>query len=135
MPRRSRFYFVLFLLTCGLAGLTVQARAADSPALGAPDFKPSPERSVGWRGDGTGHFPGATPPISWGRDRDGAGYKTHGIVWAAPLPDRGISSPIVVGDRVFVTCDTADLVCIDKADGHILWIRSESGVRTALERR
>ena len=124
MQRRSRYVAILFLLTGCFAGLTIQVPAADSTPLGSPNFKPSPDQSVGWRGDGTGHFPGATPPLSWGRERDGAGYKTHGIVWAAPLPERGISSPIVVGDRVFVTCDTADLVCIDKADGHILWIRS-----------
>ncbi len=37
------------------------------PPLGSPEFKPSPERPVGWRGDGTGRFPGATPPTTWSR--------------------------------------------------------------------
>jgi outer membrane protein assembly factor BamB len=35
--------------------------------LGAPEFKPTPERPVGWRGDWSGRFPGATPPIAWSR--------------------------------------------------------------------
>ena len=35
--------------------------------LGAPEFYPSPERPIGWRGDGTGRFPAAHPPTEWGR--------------------------------------------------------------------
>jgi hypothetical protein len=33
--------------------------------LGDPSAQPSPEHPVGWRGDGTGHYPGATPPLEW----------------------------------------------------------------------
>src|SRR5262245_9567628 len=36
-------------------------------SLGSPDFKPAPDRPVGWRGDWTGRFPGATPPMEWSR--------------------------------------------------------------------
>lgn len=35
--------------------------------VGAADFMPSPEHPVGWRGDGTGRYPGATPPLEWYR--------------------------------------------------------------------
>jgi hypothetical protein len=35
--------------------------------LGSPDFYPSAERPVGWRGDWSGRFPGATPPTDWSR--------------------------------------------------------------------
>ena len=35
--------------------------------LGSPDFEPTAERPVGWRGDWTGRFPGATPPAAWSR--------------------------------------------------------------------
>lgn len=41
--------------------------ASDKAPLGSPDFYPSPERPVGWRGDGSGRFPGATPPTTWSR--------------------------------------------------------------------
>ena len=33
------------------------------PALGAADFRPSPDRPVGYRGCQNGWFPGATPPL------------------------------------------------------------------------
>ena len=35
--------------------------------LGSPDFYPSADRPVGWRGDRTGRYPGATPPTQWSR--------------------------------------------------------------------
>ena len=41
--------------------------ADDKAQLGSPDFYPSPEHPVGWRGDGSGRFPGATPPTKWSR--------------------------------------------------------------------
>lgn len=44
-----------------------QAPLKNGALLGAPDFKPSPERPVGWRGDGSGRYPGAVPPLKWGR--------------------------------------------------------------------
>jgi outer membrane protein assembly factor BamB len=34
--------------------------------------------------------------------------------------------PILVGDRVFVTSEPADLVCVDKRDGKILWRRTHT---------
>ena len=50
------------------------------------------------------------------------------IAWRAPLPknDSGYSSPIVAGDRVFVTCVQNEplehhVLCFAKADGHLLW--------------
>ena len=51
---------------------TAPAPASSRPdPIGAPlgslDFKPTPERPVGWRGDWTGRFPGATPPMEWNR--------------------------------------------------------------------
>ena len=91
---------------------------------GSPDFKPSPEHTVGWRGDGTGRFPAANPPLEWSRTRNGNAYETKGIVWMTPLPDVGVSSPIAVGPLIFLTTEVADLVCIDKQSGRILWIRS-----------
>ena len=41
--------------------------AGDKAQLGSPNFYPSPEHPVGWRGDGSGRFPGATPPTVWSR--------------------------------------------------------------------
>ena len=50
----------------GAAG-TPQRPAADAGLLGSPAFQPSPEHPIGWRGDGTGHYPAAEPPVHWGR--------------------------------------------------------------------
>src|SRR5689334_21359884 len=59
-------------------------------------------------------------PIKWSA--------TDNIAWKAPIPGIGHSSPIVFGDRVFVTtCSTGDqkrlLLCLDRKDGSILWER------------
>ena len=49
-----------------------------------------------WRGPlGTGEAPTANPPITWS--------ETENVVWKTALPGLGHSTPIVVGDKVFVT--------------------------------
>ena len=51
------------------------------------------------------------------------------IQWAADLPGRGLSSPIVVGDRIFVTCASGPkqarlhVICFNAADGSRRWER------------
>ena len=103
--------------------LVAGARAAHQPFPGSPQYLPTEKHPVGWRGDGSGRYPGANPPTKWERktgEKDG----NSNIAWMTPLPNIGVSSPIIVGDRVLLTCEPADLVCIDKKDGHILWIRS-----------
>ncbi len=52
----------LALLTFNIS--TIMAKDA---VLGSPDFRVSAEQPVGWRGDGTGKYPGANPPVHWGR--------------------------------------------------------------------
>ena len=41
-----------------------------------------------------------------------------------PLPANGVSSPIVVGDKIFLTSEVSDLICLEKKTGRVLWIRS-----------
>ena len=48
-----------------LAGVALAA--SDTAPIGSPDFYPSPAHPIGWRGDGSGRFPGATPPATWSR--------------------------------------------------------------------
>ena len=54
---------------------------------------------------------------------------SRNLAWKVELPGRGPSSPIVVGDRVFVTCsggpaeDQLYLVCFDRHHGAKLWQR------------
>lgn len=87
----------------------------------------------------------------WPRFRgpNGDGVSTEGPIpakwdlatnlkWKADLPGKGSSSPIVLGDRIFVTCysgygeaaggDAAQLarhlICVDKPSGKILWTKT-----------
>ena len=84
---------------------------------------------------GTGIAKDAKPPLAWD--------DSHNVLWKTALPGPGSSSPIVVGDRVFVTCYSgygADgnagdpsklkrhLVCINRKDGKIAWTASVEAV-------
>lgn len=71
-------------------------------------------------------------PDGQGRSEESAPTKWSadgGIQWKAELPGEGSSSPIVVGDRIFVTCyqgttgsdATRSLVCLDAKSGKLLW--------------
>ena len=96
-----------------------------------------------WRGPlGTGVAPDANPPVEWSEDKN--------VRWKLALPGSGHSTPIVWGDRVFVSSavpygDSVDpvtthapgahdyvaptqrykfmLLAIDRADGKIIWQR------------
>jgi outer membrane protein assembly factor BamB len=98
---------------------------------------PAPDALRHWprfRGpSGQGLTGAASLPVRW--DRDGTN-----IVWRTKVPGEGNSSPIVWGDRIFLTSAAAKgaerfLHCLDKADGRILWSRQvpsaapEPGVR------
>jgi outer membrane protein assembly factor BamB len=69
-------------------------------------------------------------PTSWSEKEN--------LVWRTPLPGPGTSSPIVVGQRVYLTCYTGygleprkgnmkdlmrHLVCINRDKGDIVWVR------------
>ncbi len=64
------------------------------------------------------------PPTKWSASEN--------IGWKSSLPGRGLSSPIVVGDRVFVTCssgfrgDRLHVLCFAVNDGSKLWERQFS---------
>lgn len=135
LVRRTRHCAVFYLIwlsigatSCGVAfGESADLRrvVSEGQQLDAPDFRPTPARSTGWRGDGTGRYPGATPPLTWDRRRGGQGYTVSNILWSVKLPDWSVDSPIVVRDRMFVTAESSDLVCLDKRTGRILSIRSK----------
>jgi len=102
-----------------IALVSVPAFSGASPVpYGHPDFYPSAERPAQLRGLGDGQFPAATPVTKWD-------FKTgKNIIWRCPLPGWGYSSPIVVGDKAFVTCDWNKLICIDVRTGKILWVKT-----------
>jgi len=63
----------------------------------------------------------AAPPDSWN--------ETMNVAWKASLPGRGVSGPIVVKDRTYVTCssgvkqDRLHVVCFDNKTGDEVWQR------------
>jgi outer membrane protein assembly factor BamB len=75
----------------------------------------------GWRGprgDGTSAEKGF--PLRWS--------PTEGILWKVPIPGSGHSSPIVWGERIFLTTCIEEkgerrLLCLDRRDGRTLWDR------------
>ena len=70
-----------------------------------------------WRGpDGTGVTPETALPLTWSA--------TENVRWMIPLPERGNSTPIVWGDRVFLTQAVGArrlVMAFDRKDGKLLW--------------
>jgi outer membrane protein assembly factor BamB len=70
---------------------------------------------------GTGVSDETGLPVRWGPDEN--------IRWQAALPGRGLSGPVVVGQRVFVTACSGPLqerlhvLCLDSPSGKRLWER------------
>ncbi|HEY1861046.1 MAG TPA: PQQ-binding-like beta-propeller repeat protein, partial [Gemmataceae bacterium] len=98
---------------------------------GAPASPDAEKQWPGWRGprgDGTSNETGI--PLHWA--------KTENIAWKVPIPGKGHSSPVIWGDRIFVTsCIEEDrkrmLYCLDRRTGEQKW---EKLVLTAdLERK
>jgi outer membrane protein assembly factor BamB len=79
------------------------------------------ENWPGWRGprgDGTSHEKNL--PLTWSESQN--------IRWKTSIPGKGHSSPIIWGDRVFVTTCLEDkgervLICLARRSGSILWQR------------
>jgi len=91
------------LFALALAALPLAASAGDWPQFRGPDS--------------TGTAPDVKLPLQ------------PKIDWSVPLPGRGLASPIVVGQKVFVTAasgpeqDRLHVFCFAAADGRKLWER------------
>jgi len=71
-----------------------------------------------WRGDGSGIAHPQPLPVVWS--------ETENVRWRTELPGEGKSSPIVWGNRVFLTAAldegaTRLVLCLDAQSGKILW--------------
>lgn len=113
--------------TIWLTGLAITILLSMGPNSHASDW-------MRFRGpNGTGINNTSEPPTKWS--------DSENIKWQVELPGPGSSSPILVGDKLFITCwtgygenkagepgDQADLarrlICIDRADGKTLWSKS-----------
>lgn len=95
------------LAAIAIFGLAGSARAEEWPGWRGP------------RGDGTSLEKEA--PVRWSRSEN--------LAWKTPIPGRGYSSPVIWGDRVFLTTcleneGRRELLCLDRRSGKIRWQRT-----------
>ncbi len=106
---RSRHFGSLLLLGL-LTLLSTSSFAADNFAF---------------RGDWTGKSDATGLPTTWDGDTN--------IVWKQDLPGPGTSTPIVLGDRIYLTCYTGYAESIDDPGNkedlvrHLVWLDRASG--------
>jgi outer membrane protein assembly factor BamB len=109
-------------MTPGAAALLSALFAAAVPGAGPAD--PDPGYWPQWRGpSGQGYVADTRVPLTWGEKEN--------LLWKTELPGRGNSSPVVWGDRVFLTAATPDggrrlVLCVRAGDGKLLWQRVAS---------
>ena len=84
-------------------------------AIGLISCAAAAEEWPAWRGPrGDGTSTETDVPVKW--------TEAENVLWKSPVPGKGHSSPIVWGDRVFVTtCEeakkTRELLCFDANTG------------------
>jgi outer membrane protein assembly factor BamB len=87
---------VTLSLAVGTATADEKTRVSDRGPLGSPEFHPSAERPVGWRADGSGRFPAATPPLEWFR-RPRSGFIALRSLAAKPKGGGSEGQPLNMG--------------------------------------
>lgn len=116
-PRPSRRPFPVRAAARSLVAAALLAACAAAPALA--DW-PS------WRGPaGDGTAPAERPPLTWSEER--------GLCWKVELPGAGLSTPVVAGDRIFLTTAVAteraaDAKTVAEAEAALPEWRREGGI-------
>jgi hypothetical protein len=111
----ERIFFGLVLLLIAGTTLSAQEKTADWPQFRGPG--------------GLGVSPAKGLPHTWSQKEN--------VLWKTELPGPGASSPIILGERVFITCYSGyaipdqprgqpeqlkrHLLCLNRQDGKILW--------------
>ena len=77
------------------------------------------------------HWPRFRGPLGTGQSTDQnlpTTLNANSVLWSAELPVRGHSSPIVWGDRIFLTGASRDgdsvgrhIVCLERDSGKVIW--------------
>ncbi len=98
-----------------------EANANDFPSL--TELQANWPRFRGW--DGSGVATATNAPLQWDVT-SGAG-----VLWKTPVPAPGFNSPIVWGNRVFLSgteAEKREVFCFDADSGQILWQRPVQNV-------
>lgn len=111
-------------ITIALQAAAVATLAIFPVTLSAADWL----QFRGPAGSATATAAAAEVPVQWGPDQN--------VVWKAPLPGPGASSPILFGDCIYLTCYSGydgsgneaammglkrHLLCLNRADGTVRW--------------
>lgn len=100
------------------AGLLVAAALLVPTVFGPSTASADESNWPRWRGPNyNGHTAETGFPLKWNDDS---------VVWKTPLKGEGQSSPVVWGERIFLTQSRDDgaqrvVLCINRNDGRILW--------------
>lgn len=124
----SRFPYAVSAITfgllcsCGAAEKQVPRQTAPvlpekaGGDLPVPVSGSVPRTVAGWLGDGSGCYPTATPTIEWS--------STNNVAWSIKTGPNRYSSPCLVDGKLFLVAEPSRLICVDAAQGKILWQRS-----------
>ncbi|MEI8140104.1 MAG: PQQ-binding-like beta-propeller repeat protein [bacterium] len=74
--------------------------------------------ATGWRGDATGRYLSANPPLSWS--------KTNNVVWNTKLLHFSNATPLLLKNRLLVCEEPSTLICLDASNGQILWQKTNT---------
>lgn len=113
--------FTLFLCSFLLAVTALTFAAGPS---GKPSATQAPGWWAQWRGpSGQGYADDARVPLTWSEKEN--------IAWKSNLPAVGNSSPIIWGDRIFLTGSSENgrdrlVFCVRASDGKLLWQQAAS---------
>jgi outer membrane protein assembly factor BamB len=118
---RCRFatWLATSTLGCTLLALSLLAGVPLPNSAGAVQAKGGVPNWTHYRGpSGQGYSDDQRVPLTWS--------DTENLLWKTELPGRGNSSPIVWGDRVFLTAASSNgderlVLCVRISDGKLLW--------------
>ncbi len=112
----NRCRIALGLSACVLVSVSLTLFAAEpSPS----DGKHGPAFWAQWRGpSGQGVSEDTRVPLSWS--------DTENLLWKTKLPGKGNSTPIIWGERIFLTSSSPSgkerfVLCVSTRDGKLLW--------------
>ncbi len=95
----------------------------------AGDYPSSEDIMKNWpsfRGPGgSGFSDSANTPVSWD------GTSGDGVVWKTAVPKPGLNSPIIWGDRLFISGadeEGQEVYCFDRHTGELLWLRKVENI-------
>lgn len=118
------FALIAFAVVPDAVAQTEAARATNVGSVAPSDQRP--KNWPGFRGaGGIGHAVNANPPTTW------SAKEGKNILWKTAIARHGMSSPVVSGNRVFVTAAdevARQILCHDADTGKLLWQHDVNGI-------